>query len=328
MKIYLSLAILISVTITSCKIGTNNSISNSGIPIEIRNQIEILDGKLLNAIVNNDLNGLKQLMSYKLLNLEGLDVESVLKQASTQFQINEFQIIDRYYIQNSTEGLGNTVFSSVEDEDRYQISITSMNKESIISLILPFGGKSKFFILNVYGKYADAWKLNIIQFGLYEINGKNAPELYKQAKNEYKKEYLVDATNSMFLNSKVLKPSKAFEYEKEDEMRMFLEKLIDETKSKYEFPIVINEIETAPRILSIFPQETDEGFFPMVQYLTSINFSDTVRLKFENEKLRYEAVKLFPGLDIDKDYIFYKAYSHIPDVNNPANTYGFIQKLK
>jgi hypothetical protein len=198
-----------------------------------------------------------------------------------------------------------------------------------ISLLIQKNGLDEFIVTNIYGKYPEGWKLNIIQFGQYKVNGQTAPELYSKAKAEYENGYLIDAANNMFLSSIAANPTNNFwQYQEENEMKKFYEKVITEINSEYKFPMTIETIGSKPQILSIYPQRTVEGYFTMIEYLTSFDLKDTIQTKAEYEKIHSEIVKIFNGIEKDKDYIFYRAFSEMPDGKTPVPTYGFVKELK
>ncbi len=106
------------------------------------------------------------------------------------------------------------------------------------------------------------------------------------------------------------------------------EKVMTEINSKYKFPMTLDAIDSKPQILSIYPLGMAEGYFPMIEYLTNLDLKDTVQTKAEYENIHLEIVKSFKGIDKDKDYIFYKAFSQMPDGKTQVPTYGFIKELK
>jgi len=232
-------------------------------------------------------------------------------------------------VKNSKTGISNTVVSGIGGQDDYVIHYKALNIEMFISIIILEKGRDKLSITNIYGKYPDGWKLNILQFGQYIIAGKTATQLYAEAKAYYEKEYLVDAANSMFLSSIVARPANAFwNYQNEDEMAEFSKTIISEINCQYTFPLTIDTIESKPRILKIHPERTQKGYLTMVEYLTHIDLNDTTLTKRENDKIHQSIGQIFKGLDKDKEYLLYKAFSEIPDGKKPVPTYGFIKEMK
>lgn len=72
----------------------------------------------------------------------------------------------------------------------------------------------------------------------------------------------------------------------------------------------------------------DEGYFPMIKYISKIDLKDTVALKKENFQIQKAVGQIFSGLDMNKKFIFYKAVNELPKGQNPVPSFGFIQEIK
>ncbi len=327
MKKFLILLSLVIFGLQSCNVGTSETWKDENIDASLKREIETLDNKVIEAIASNNTMLLKKIMSEKLLEKSGKNIGQLIEQVGRVISSKNFNILNQYHVKNSTTGIGNTVLSGISKENDYIIHYQALNKEIFISIIIPENRLDEFIITNIYGKYPDGWKLNILQFGQYRINGQTAPELYSKAKGEYEKGYLVDAANDIFLSSRVANPANKFwQYQKEDEIKKFYNKVLTEIKSEYSFPLTLEKINTKPQIMNIFPFGMQEGYFPMVEYLTNINLKDTVKTKIENDQIHQSIGKVFKGLDKDKKYIFYKAYNEIPNGKTPVPAYGFVKE--
>lgn len=288
-----------------------------------------MDKKVLEAVSTNNASLIKTIMSDKLLEQSSNNIDHLIAQVSNVIKNRDYQILNQFYVKNSTTGIGNTVMSGVSGQDDFVIHYQALNEEMFISLIIPNNGYDKFLITNIYGKYPEGWKWNILQFGQYTIDGKTATQLYAKALLDYDKGYIVDAANNLFLSSQVAHPANNFwQYQKEKEMKQFFESVKTEITTKYTFPLILNEIATKPQIFNVFPAGTDEGYFPMVEYLTNIDIKDTIRTKAENDLIHKSIGQVFKGLDKDKKYVFYKAYSSMPDGKTPVPTYGFVKEIE
>lgn len=328
MKKLILLTILTAFGLQSCKVGTTETWKDENIEQSLKNEIQTLDKKVLEAVTTNKPDLIKSIMSDKLLEKSGEDIDQLIEQAGNLIKSTDYSILNQFQAKNSTTGIGNTIVSGVSGLNDYVIHYQALNEEMFISLLIPNSGLDEFIVTNIYGKYPEGWKLNILQFGQYKVNGQTAPELYSQAKSEYEKGYLMDAANNMFLSSRVANPANKFwQYQNEDEMKEFYEKVMTEINSLYKFPMTLEKIETKPQILSIYPQGTADGYFPMIEYLTNLDLKDTIRTKEEYEKVHSQIVKAFNGIEKDKEYIFYKAFSEMPDGKTPVPTYGFVKEL-
>jgi len=326
-KLYFLLVTIMLIAIEGCNTGTSGVYQNENIQSDVKNEIKTLDQEILKAITTNNITLMESLMSEKLLEKVGSDIGSFVKQGNDIIKSNEYDILDQYYVINSTTNIGNVVVSGVENLDDYIIHYQALNEKMFISLIIPKGEQDKILITNIYGKYSNGWKLNVIQIGQYTIYGNTATELYKKAKSEYSKGYLIDAGNSMFLSSKVSNPAqKIWEYQKEDEMKALYNIIRSELKIIYEFPLSLTYINSKPQIINIYPEGMRDGIFPMVEYLTKIDLRDTLKTKLENDKIHSIIGTLFKGIDKEKKFIFYKAYNEIPKGGDPVPTYGFVKE--
>ncbi|NBW35659.1 MAG: hypothetical protein EBR30_11715 [Cytophagia bacterium] len=328
-KDLLFLTILTVFGLQSCNVGTTGSWKDESIEQKTKNEIETLDKKVFEAVTNKNSDLLKSIMSDKLLEKSGAEIDQLIEQASSVIITTEYKVLNQFQVKNSSTGIGNTILSGVSGLNDYIIHYEALNSEMFISLLISENGLDEVVVTNIYGKYPDGWKLNIIQFGQYKANGQTAPELYSKAKEEYENGYLIDAANNMFLSSMIANPANKFwQYQKEDEMKEFYEKAMTEIKSKYKFPMTFEKIDTKPQILTIYPKGTADGYFPMIEYLTNLDLEDTIKTKAEFEKVHLEIVKTFNGIEKGKKYILYKAYSEIPDGKTPVPTYGFVKELK
>ena len=312
----------------SCNVGTYGSWINENIDSSIRNEIKELDDHLIQSVAENNSQALKKIMSDLLLEKSGNEIDGIVNHMNKFIDNTEYRILDQYYVKSTSKGISNTVMSGVSGENDYIIHYKAENEEMFISLLIIENGLDELLITAIYGKYPEGWKINIIQFGQIRINGMIATELYTEAKEQYEKGYLVDAANNMYLSSLVAKPANAFwQYQTENKMKEFFDEVVAEANKQYNFPLTLNNIDTKPQIISIAPQGMNEGYFPMVNYLTELDLKDTLSLKIENDKVHEKIGEVFNGLDKDKKYIFYKAWNEIPDGKTPKPNYGFIKEL-
>ncbi|MEQ9286909.1 MAG: hypothetical protein RIG77_08380 [Cyclobacteriaceae bacterium] len=329
MKHLFLLAILTVLGFQSCNVGTTSTWQDDNIEPSLKNEIEMLDKKVLEAVTTNNSELLKSIMSDKLLEKSGDNINQLLEQAGNVFTTTDYKILNQFQVKNLTTGIGNTVLSGISGLNDYIIHYQALNEEMFISILIPKSAYEEFIITNIYGKYQDGWKLNILQFGQYKIDGQTAPELYSKANNKFDKGYLVDAANTMFLCSQVANPANKFwQYQKEDEMKALQETIMKSVNVEYSFPLTLEKVDSKPKFLTIYPKGIQEGYFPMVEYLTNIDLKDTAATKLENNQIHDLIGQIFNGIDKDKKYIFYKALSEMPDGKIPVPTYGFVKELK
>ncbi|MFA7302037.1 MAG: hypothetical protein WC069_07025 [Candidatus Shapirobacteria bacterium] len=329
MKQLFILLILTAFGLQNCNVVTSGAWIDENIDQSLKNEIKTLDEKVIEAITSSNSSLVKSMMPDKVLEKSGQNIDQSIEQMGKATRGTDFHILNQFHVKNSTTGIGNTVMSGVSGQNDYIIHYQALNIEMFISLLITTNGLDDFLLTNIYGKYPDGWKLNILQFGQYKINGQTATELYSKAKKEYDKGYLVDAANNMILSSKVANPANRFwQYQKEEEMNQFYETLMAEIKTKYIFPLVVENIDTKPQVLNIYPFGMQEGYFPMVEYITNIELEDTVKTKVENDLIHKSIGEIFTGLDKEKKFVFYMAYSEIPNGKTPVPAYGFVKEIK
>ncbi len=329
MKQLLILLILAIAGLQSCDVGTSGTWKDENIDQSLKNKIETLDKKVLEAVTSNNPALIKTIMSQKLLEKSGDNIDQLIEKVGGVISSKDFRVLNQFHVKNTTTGIGNTVLSGISGDNDYIIHYQALNKEMFISLIIPKNELDELIITNIYGKYPDGWKLNILQFGQYKVNGQTATELYLKAKSEYDKGFLIDAANDMFLSLRVANPANSFwQYQKDDEMKKLYETVLADIQEKYSFPMTLDGVDSKPQIMNIFPYGMQEGYFPMVEYITSIDLKDTVKTKVENDQIHQSIGKVFKGLDKEKKYVFYKAYNEIPNGKTPVPTYGFVKEFK
>ena len=321
------LFILTVLVFQSCNLGASKTWKGDSIDKEKREQIKILNDKLFQAIIRNDVNGVRNLMSDKLLEVVNADFDKLINQVSSSFKSESYRILDEYMVQNSKTDIRNTLLSGNLNDDDYVLSYQALNKEMYVSLLVPNGLDNELLFTVIYGNYDNQWKINIIQFGQYSFFRKSAPAYYTLAKDCYKKAYLIDAITNIELAKQCLRPSNDFfQYRNEKEINEFYDDIMKEANSKYSFPMALEQVDTKPEVFRIFPEMGKDAFFPMVLYLSDINLKDTVRLKVEYEKVKKEVNRIFTGINKDKKFVFYRIFNKIPHEHERVEYYGFIDR--
>lgn len=328
MKTAVHLLIILFALSASCRFGTTGTYVNDNIPAAEKAAIGTLDAQVVAAMLANDYEALSAVFAPALVEKSGMGFRENLPQIAEQITSPQFEYLDQYYVANSTSGLANSVLSGVEGAEDYLIRYEARNQEMFISLLLLRSRHDEYLLTNIYGKYPEGWKLNILQLGRYSYHGKNAPAYYAEAQTAYEKGHLMDAANYMMLSAQLAKPANKFwRYQREEDFRTFYDQVRKEGAAAHTLPKTITDLHPAPQIVSIYPMCVDEGCFPMVEYLTQIDVADTTELKRENDALHAIIGNHFTGLDKDKAFLLYKTFNTLPEANTPVATYGFVQEL-
>jgi hypothetical protein len=319
--------LLIFLLFQRCNLSkSNNGIwKNDQIGQDIRNKIKVLNDKLFYGVKNDDLKSIKSILSDSLFENSRNSLENIIGNISSSIKSDKYFPWDEYFVRNSSVNVSNTISSGETTKDAYILDYFALNFEMYVSLLLIHERTSEILITCIYGNYGGEWKLNILQFGKFKFYDKSAMDFYQMAKYDYSKGYLIDAANSMLIANACLTPAgKIFQYKNEKQFALFYDKVTNEVKSKYELPLILKNIFSQPEVFNIYPLGTDEGIFPMVQYLTKININDSILLKKENQKVKKEVNNIFYGINKGKKWVFYQAFNELPEGSKRVDHFGFV----
>lgn len=318
--------LLIISLLQSCESDEPGSWKNAAIKASKREEFHKLNDNLFAALKANKPEDVKNMMSKEFL--EGDPVDRTVELCSIYSKQGGYKVLDEYYINDAGEPGSLTINADAKGPDAYTLKYNqSTTQGNYIAFLIPDSGPEKWLITAIYGKYNYGWKLNKLDVGQYAVNGKNAPELYKQAKEKYAKSYWIDAVNDMAAAEKCFRPSGQWQYAKENEMSRFFYTVVQQVNEKYTFPFTINQVASKPKIFRILTENRPEGTFPMIYYLSSISINDTVGLKKENQQIQKVIGKVLPGIDKDKKYVLYSAFNGLPGGHKVLQHYDFTEKL-
>jgi hypothetical protein len=240
---------------------------------------------------------------------------------------SSYDILDEYYIVNDKKG-AHTIKSGNRGINNYKIDFYAGTQEMYLVFFVPKVNANRWMITALYNKLDYGWKLTGLNLGRYVSNGKTAPELYKLAKEEYGKNCLVDASNIMGQAMDCLRPCMGWQYPDEKEMTGLYAELNDKVSKKYNFPYTLSHVKTQPQIFRVFNQNSPEGVFPIIYYLSDIKLKDTTALKKENENIRKVIGQAMPGIDKNKKYVFYSVFNQMPDGTKAFDHFDITEKLQ
>lgn len=275
-----------------------------------REDFHKMNNDLFTALKANSLKDVETMMSKELL--AGTDNMRQIELMSNRCRQGSYQMLDEYYIINYKPTDTHVVKTTALDGNKYALSCRAVTEEMYIAFLMPKTTGDKWVISAIYCKYDYGWKLNNLDLRQYTTNGKTAPELFKQAKAEYQKGYLIDAANSMDEAEKCNSPSEVWEYPEILEMRKFYGLLVNEVNTRYTLPLTLNQVQTKPQIFRLTKQTTDDGVFPAIYYLSHIKLSDTTGLRRENESVKKVIGQVFPGIDKNNKFVYFSAFNKKP----------------
>jgi hypothetical protein len=319
--------IFIPLLITSCNVG--GMWKDDNIDPNIKEQIHKLNFEIIDGFANNTPDKVFSVCSAKLLEQGKNDLSMLIHQVRQSFSREDFKILNEFYQKNTTTEAQTNVMTGITGDHDYLIGFKALNKDMYVSVGYFDNDLNQTSLTLIYGKYGNEWKLNILQVGTLRIMEKDAFDWYQVSQQNYAKGYLIDAINDLVLANQLLKPANQFwQYQKEKEIQEFGQKVMAELNSKFTFPMAVDYVKTKPEIFRIYPQGIQEGYFPMIQYTTNIDLSDTLKLKRECDEIHNKIGDLYYGIDKGKKMIFYRAFESIPTGSIPVENYGFIQEIK
>ncbi|HEY8783073.1 MAG TPA: hypothetical protein VIM16_15715 [Mucilaginibacter sp.] len=308
------------IVLQSCKDDKPGSWKNDEIKAGKREDFHKMTDQVFIDLKKNDLPHLKLMMSKELIDDHG--TEHSVELMSNHLTDNKFSLLDEYYIINKHKDAETITLSGAGIEIKYP----GVTRETYIAFYIPKTVDNKYLITTIYGKYNYGWKLSYLDLSPYTVNGKTAPELFKLAKEQYDKKYLIDAMNTMNLANSCVKPASVWQYPDESGIKDFYLKVLNESNGKYKFPFTINSLPTRPMILRVYTKDTDEGTFPVIYYMTHISIIDTNDVKGENVQIKKALSKLLPGIDKYNKYVFYEAFNKFPRDYESVDRFNMVDK--
>src|SRR5690554_7763593 len=101
--LYFFLLMLTSIGLHSCKFGTAEIHKDESIQKGLKNEISLLDEKILKAVSTKDSDLLKSIMSDGLLEYLDNNVDELIKNAGDFIIQPDYKILDQFYSENRSE---------------------------------------------------------------------------------------------------------------------------------------------------------------------------------------------------------------------------------
>lgn len=320
---YCSLILIITL-LQSCERKGSIYWKNETINKEIRNEIEGLNNKVFQALNAADLETLKSLMSDELSKNLNPSFETSLK--VNKSQLSTYKMLGEYYTECSSPDIELEVMSGTSFKD-YIVRYPATNRHTYVSLMVADRAVGDMLITIIYGKSGNKWKINTINWGLYSLHGKIAPDYYEIARKCYEKSYLIDALGYMDVALSYLNPADGyFNYHSSEAMYSFRERVFKEAGEQLQ-SVAWEEVNTKPRFFKFSMKSIDEGVFPLFEYVSKVNIADIKALTNENKKIRALVSKSFKGIDKEKKYVLYRVFNEFPEEGKPQSYYEFRDEL-
>lgn len=334
MKLYSRLFLLYAVAFflltQGCGLGGSFIDANENISADLRKQMQANNSRCVSALQENNVRMVEAMCSKELLEKHVGLLPQIIKGFSSQYSAGKYRVWDEYYIRSSVVGLSHTLRSPQRAKDNYSLRYKAVSKDMYLSLIIVENAYGEALVTLFYGKYGEEWKINSLRIDQYSYFGLTGSDYYEKAKNAYAASHLVDAVNyASIADACINQLSEWWTYDHQEEFTGFYQKISQEVKEKFRFPIFIGDISTYPEIQSVRVEMLKEGFYPVVSYLTQIRLEDTIALKNENMQLQQKIGTIFPGIDKNKGYVLYEAVDHLPpSPGEEVPAYRFTQTIE
>jgi hypothetical protein len=319
---------LIAITaLQSChKPATPGIYQNYRVPDDQKKELHALNDQLMQGLKANQPRDLEGILSKEML--EDHNRFRQIELISNRLKEGEYSILDEFYIVNKATDTGAQKLNVTNrGTSNYVYSYEINSPEQYIVFFTPKSIPNQYLVTAEFCKLSYGWKLIKLDLGLYAINGKTAPELFKLAQNRYNNKCLAMATAIAQQASQCVNPSGTWQYEDTKAIDDFYSKAIDETNRRYEFPYTVTQVSTQPWIFRIFNKKTLQGYFPQIYYISHLRLADTNAVKKENVNLQKVIAKVVPGIDKDNKFIYYSAFKNMPDGSGTFDHFDMIEKL-
>jgi len=297
--------------------------ADNQINADIKDEVHKLNDQVFKDLKIDDNKHLRFSLSKDLL--DNKYIISEFSYVHNALNHNDYLPFKEYYVVNKWRSR-DTITSSNQGINNYSLYYPGTEKEMYIAMFLPKNGNNKMMLTATYCKFDYGWKLAKLNLGYYTTNGMTSPELFNVAQDKFKKNYLFDAVTTMTLATG-MEPNDYWQYPRDSLMITFYHKIIDMANQKFKFPLPISQVSGSPHIFRISNQKMSYGTYPCIYYVTNIKLKDTVAIKKENANIRKAIGQVIPGIDKEKDYLFYSAFNEMPHVNKYVDHFDMTDKL-
>lgn len=325
------LSLFILTWMLSCNVSNNQSVqvisSAKEIPEKIQERIQRYDQKIIRSLKEENALSIDSISSAffkKETDIKSL--ASMMPQISTLLKgLTPIQK-DHIYITTNPSALTSSKNTVLKGSDDYNFELPINSEQMYISSYL-FNSKSDGYMMTlIYSLHKNQWFLDRINLGSYSFYGKNALDFYNKGIEHMEQGHLIDAFIALEVSSNLLQPSSGnLNYLKSDDISQTLQFVSKSINEKYNFPFTLQVGTSNIEIFRIYSQRVGkDGFFPVIDYKSTFDISDTTALQLENELLHDSIEKVFPGILKNKSWLFYGSYNTIPssEVQTPKHSFA------
>lgn len=313
-RIVLLFAIL---TLQSCMSGSNDTVANDKIDSKLREIIKSKNDSLMDAMSNSDLKAYKALASEKFVKHIQSKTSNFVWLYRKGYLDNKYAIFDEYY-NVSSKPL--TQIKIESEKNGYNFSYVNEQNETYVSLLKASLYQNDYLLIVTYSLTDTGWRITDIEATMFGHYGKNAKEYYEMAKKSEKDGFQIDAF--LYADMAVISMQESesmLKFNDEKEMKSFNIDLLNKINKKYQFPHIIEDIDSKPEILKIQNHLTKEGMYPLISYKTTIPLRDIEKLKNEYEQIKTKIRTIYTDMDFNRPVVLYSLYN----TNDPKVFHAF-----
>ncbi len=274
---------------------------------------------LLNEIL---VSGIKNNMPELILDLATNDLaedqqfQQIIRQGfGDQFTENDFLNIHDYHILLNKTGNFTYQAFSLDEDAPFIIHVPARSTEMYVSLLVNEKPVSQLLLV-FYIKEKEDWKLESFHFVNFAWQGLDALQLYEKANILHDEGFTVPAMLYLKASVDLVRPSPILQYKEEAKIVNHLEKVTNEVVQMFKFPIQLPHIINEPVLYGIDLKILDEGFVPVIIYITNLNLDDPEGLKEEAYQIATHINTIFPGVTQNFSYIIFRAVDEAPENPN------------
>lgn len=323
MKKTLLLLLVLAATLQSCY-QKPETIANNDIDPKLREIIKAKNDSLFEALSDSNSKVLEKLGSEKFNKFLVAKLNGVIWPFRKGYLTTDHEVYEEFHNKHTTVPDNSTINSATNG---YTLTFQNEAKETYVSLLKSsYMGIDDYIITVIYCKKGNDWKIEEITAGLLSVYGKNAAQVYAQAKEYHEKGYEWDAYQQLNLARQLLEPAqKLIKYPEEKEIIRDYESMDKKISTNYYMPYILGNIDTKPIIQQLTVVKNTEGIFPLISYTTQIRLSDSVSLSNELKDIKTEVKKNYNWINFKQKYIYYRAYN-VNDNGLIENSYTFTEK--
>lgn len=316
--------LLLILALQSCQTDVPGTYKNEKISSGKRSDLHSLNDQLFKAMKEGNKVAVNNLLSQEMLD----DTYTVRLTDLVSYRYNsaKYRVLDEFYIVNKYEG-NDTIKVTNEGINNYTLKFKTTAAEMYIAFLIPENVPEQWMITLVYSKLKYGWKITSMEQAKYAVNGKNTPELFKLAQQQYAKKYFVDMMNSLTLANDCDKPNDMWQYNSDNDRQFFYNRGLAAVNSAYKWPMVFEQLPTKPKIIRLVTQNMNQGNFPMIHYLSSVDIHDGKAIMKEHEGVKRVIGQMLPGIDKDKKYLQYQVYNKNVPIHATLRHYDIVDTL-